>query len=324
MSQEVQIRPAEPTEVNAIARHLESGILARLQPLPSGSLRPLLGALLTDDCLIVAKAEAGPVGVAGLDLVGRQIIACHLDPAWPTAALAQPLIAAIEQHALRFGVRRLGAQILPPARPLMHALGYAAVAGQTVSGTTGVVSKSLARAAEPWMQAVFRLHEALGIAESYGQQHRFTLVADCTDLESIGSDIYRREQYLHPVAAAAWSKMRTAAAAARIDLQFVSAFRSHDYQAGLIRAKLARGQAIEQILKVSAAPGFSQHHSGRALDLTAPGCPVLEECFAQTAAYQWLSAHANAFGFRETLGKGNRHGIVWEPWHWLHVDADGV
>ena len=89
-----------------------------------------------------------------------------------------------------------------------------------------------------------------------------------------------------------------------------------DYQKELIEKKLAQGQSIENILKVSAAPGYSEHHTGRALDLNSPGCDVLEECFEDTRAFAWLSLEAAEFGFGMSYGKANAHGIAYEPWHW--------
>ena len=76
---------------------------------------------------------------------------------------------------------------------------------------------------------------------------------------------------MDPEAANAWFAMRDDAAARDLKLQVVSAYRAVSYQASIIQNKLDKGQKIEDILKVSAAPGFSEHHSGRALDLTTPG-----------------------------------------------------
>jgi D-alanyl-D-alanine carboxypeptidase len=99
-------------------------------------------------------------------------------------------------------------------------------------------------------------------------------------------------------------------------LQVVSAYRSTEYQLGILRRKLERGQTIEEILRVSAAPGYSEHHSGRALDITTPGFAALEEEFEQSPAFAWLGANAARFGFRLSYPRGNRHGIAFEPWHW--------
>src|SRR5579875_1789940 len=101
-----------------------------------------------------------------------------------------------------------------------------------------------------------------------------------------------------------------------IDLQVVSAFRSIEYQLGILERKLARGQTIDEILRVSAAPGYSEHHSGRAVDLTTPGFAALEEDFERSPAFAWLMRNASPFGFALSYPRGNPHGIAYEPWHW--------
>lgn len=121
---------------------------------------------------------------------------------------------------------------------------------------------------------------------------------------------------LTPSAARAWRKMQAAAAVDGVTLLPLSAFRSVARQATIIRRKLATGQRIEAILRVSAVPGCSEHHTGRALDLGAPGHLRLEASFARTREFRWLSRHAAKFGFHLSYPRGNRHGIVYEPWHW--------
>ena len=68
-------------------------------------------------------------------------------------------------------------------------------------------------------------------------------------------------------------------------------------QAALIAVKLRGGRGLDDILSVIAAPGFSEHHSGDALDLTKPGTEPLSEAFETTPAFDWLPAHAADFGF---------------------------
>jgi D-alanyl-D-alanine carboxypeptidase len=160
------------------------------------------------------------------------------------------------------------------------------------------------------------LHEALGIPADYGQRHDLTLQREAHRLVPVGPDLYGREQRLLAPAARAWRAMVPAAAAAGIELQLVSAYRSVAYQEGILRRKLERGKAIEDILRVSAAPGFSEHHSGRAVDLTTPGFPVLEEVFEDSEAFAWLCDYAATFGFRLSYPRGNPHGVAYEPWHW--------
>jgi D-alanyl-D-alanine carboxypeptidase len=83
-----------------------------------------------------------------------------------------------------------------------------------------------------------------------------------------------------------------------------------------VRAKLARGQSLDEILRVSAPPGYSEHHSGRALDVTTDGARPLELEFEHTAAFQWLERNAGRFGFHMSYPRQNRYGYMYEPWHW--------
>ena len=136
------------------------------------------------------------------------------------------------------------------------------------------------------------------------------------ELVSVGLDIYGREQRLTPQAAAAWNEMKAAAEQDGEIVQLVSAFRGVDYQKQIIQRKLAAGQSWEQILRVNALPGFSEHHTGRTVDVTTPGCKVLEEEFENTSAFRWLAKRAGEFGFTMTYPRGNPLGVAYEPWHW--------
>ncbi|HIE5651183.1 TPA: M15 family metallopeptidase, partial [Stenotrophomonas maltophilia] len=84
-----------------------------------------------------------------------------------------------------------------------------------------------------------------------------------------------------------------------------------------------RGLSVAEILKVNAAPGFSEHHSGHALDIGTPGDAPAEESFERTDAFAWLQAHARGHGFHLSYPRGNPHGIVYEPWHWCWRPANG-
>lgn len=139
---------------------------------------------------------------------------------------------------------------------------------------------------------------------------------EATELVSVGLDIHDREQRLTSAAAVAWTNMKTIAEKSGEILQLVSAFRSVDYQKQIIQCKLAAGQSWEQILRVSALPGCSEHHTGRTIDVTTPNSKPLEEEFEGTSAFRWLSEHANEFGFTMTYPRGNPFGIAYEPWHW--------
>lgn len=125
-----------------------------------------------------------------------------------------------------------------------------------------------------------------------------------------------RDFQMTPETAAAWGLMRSAAVRNGVIITLVSAFRSYQYQVGLIQKKLNRGQAIEDVLTVLAPPGCSEHHTGKALDLGTPGCPPVDESFEKTAAFQWLEQAGESFGFFMSYPRDNPQGYIYEPWHW--------
>jgi D-alanyl-D-alanine carboxypeptidase len=147
-------------------------------------------------------------------------------------------------------------------------------------------------------------------------QRGLEICREPTELVTAETDAEGREHLLVPAAAAAWARMVKAAGEDGVVLSIASAFRTLDRQAAIIRGKLERGAAIDQILCVSAPPGYSEHHSGRAVDVCTPGCPPLEPEFEQTEAYEWLSSHANDHGFALSYPRDNQQGYSYEPWHW--------
>jgi zinc D-Ala-D-Ala carboxypeptidase len=157
------------------------------------------------------------------------------------------------------------------------------------------------------------------IPRDYGRRRGLPLQVEATELESVGLNPDGREIRLSPKAAGPWSRMRDAAASAGITLVPISGFRSIARQREIIEAKLATGQTIESILSAVAAPGYSEHHTGRAIEIGAPGEPPLTEDFERTPTFSWLKAHAAEFGFRLSFPRGNPHGIGYEPWHWFHA-----
>lgn len=139
-----------------------------------------------------------------------------------------------------------------------------------------------------------------------------------TNLEVVQLDANGRVHYLISEAVLAWKEMQKAAINDGIDLYIVSAFRSIYYQTEIIKKKLDRGLSIDEILQVSAAPGYSEHHTGRAIDIATPNGAVLTEEFELTDAFKWLEKNANKFGYHLSFGRGNKQGYLYEPWHWCY------
>jgi D-alanyl-D-alanine carboxypeptidase len=158
--------------------------------------------------------------------------------------------------------------------------------------------------------------DALGLDAGYAERSGLRLIAEPAWLLLAGFDRYRRPLWLRADAAGAWLRMRDAAVRDGVLIEAISGYRSHAYQLGIFERKRARGLGVDDILAVNAAPGYSEHHSGHALDIGTPGEPPAEESFERTAAFSWLGDHAPAHGFTMSYPRDNPHGIVYEPWHW--------
>ena len=122
--------------------------------------------------------------------------------------------------------------------------------------------------------------------------------------------------YVLPQTKAALVNMAKEAKKAGIKLIVDSGFRSVPFQKQIIRRRLARGDDFEKIITSVAPPGYSEHHTGRAVDF----CPS-EAVFASTIAYRWLKQNAVGFGFIETHPEDSTSTGSWESWHW-HFSGD--
>lgn len=172
------------------------------------------------------------------------------------------------------------------------------------------------RVTRAYAQRVRAALRELGIDPTTLEQRGLPLQAETPRLTCAGLGTDGRDKFLAPPAARAWRSLKSRAAREGIELLLVSGYRSLEFQVALIRGKLARGMSLEQILRVNAPPGYSEHHTGRAMDIGTPNCPPLDEAFERTPAFDWLSRHASHAGFVLSYPKGNREGYLYEPWHW--------
>lgn len=162
------------------------------------------------------------------------------------------------------------------------------------------------------------MHQGLGVPADYVARHRLPLHPEAEEdrLVEIGRNHEDRPIRLLAPAATAWFTLRAAAAVDGIQLIPISGFRSIARQAEIIGGKIAAGETADAIFRYVAAPGFSEHHSGRALDIASPEHIELDADFARTAAYHWLVQHAAGFGFGLSYPENGGTGIGFEPWHW--------
>ncbi|MDE2427884.1 MAG: M15 family metallopeptidase [Burkholderiales bacterium] len=163
------------------------------------------------------------------------------------------------------------------------------------------------------------LLDECGITPHILRQRGFVPQAEATELVLAETGEDGRQYLLTPEANHSWQSMKRFAANDGVQLVMISAFRSVQRQTEIIRDKLAEGLDIQEILQVCAPPGYSEHHTGRAIDIGTPEHMDLEIAFETTPAFHWLQQHAAAFGFQLSYPPGNSAGYQYEPWHWcLH------
>lgn len=169
---------------------------------------------------------------------------------------------------------------------------------------------------DPYQERIHRELARLGISLVVIEQKGlpFYTEAACLVTAEIGTD--GQDYLMTPETANAWQTMKKTAQNEQVILEVVSSFRSIERQIAIIQNKLNRNMPIEKILTLSAPPGYSEHHTGRALDINTPGCIATEEQFEDTDAFRWLQQNAGAFGFTLSYPRDNALGFIYEPWHW--------
>ena len=133
---------------------------------------------------------------------------------------------------------------------------------------------------------------------------------------------------LRKSAAEAFNQMQAAARSEGINLVVISGFRSiKDQDYLFFEVKAERGQTASTRASVSAPPGYSEHHTGYAVDIGDAGVPAtnLSPDFENTPAYKWLEANAAHYSFEISFPRNNPQGVSYEPWHWRFVgDTDSL
>jgi len=140
--------------------------------------------------------------------------------------------------------------------------------------------------------------------------------AELVPLRSNGSILMRK------AAAKKVEEMVNAAAADGVALNVISGFRSiADQNKLLFDDTAARGEDSTKRAAVSAPPGYSEHHTGYAVDIGDGDAPSadLQFGFEQTKAFKWLKENAAHYSFEMSFAKGNPMGVSYEPWHWRFV-----
>lgn len=127
-----------------------------------------------------------------------------------------------------------------------------------------------------------------------------------------------RDEYLLPDTLSAFQEMCSDAWQNGLTLWVQSGFRSYELQTRLYNDYVAsRGKTAADTF--SARPGYSEHHTGLALDLN-----TINDSFANTAEGRWVAENCWKYGFiiRYPKDKENITGYKYEPWHLRYLGRD--
>lgn len=103
-----------------------------------------------------------------------------------------------------------------------------------------------------------------------------------------------------------------------LTINLISGYRSEERQRVLYNSYVKKSGSLEADT-YSARPGFSEHQSGLAIDMS--NTYTLTESFENTKEFEYLSNNAYKYGFilRYKKDKVYMTGYIYEPWHYRYV-----
>ena len=141
-------------------------------------------------------------------------------------------------------------------------------------------------------------------------------------------------QQLEAEAAEQYRAMAAAAAADGITLELVTGYQDVSAREAAFDARkqvyLEKGLSEEEAAAYAACvcppANASEQATGYAADILSPDCTEKNTSFADTRAYEWLSAYAAEYGFilRYPADKQDITGVMYEPWHFRYVGTDAA
>lgn len=152
------------------------------------------------------------------------------------------------------------------------------------------------------------------------------------------------EEKLDSRIADSYKQMAAAAEAAGHPLVVVSAYRSIQYQEQVFNSTVTRNMsqdnlskeaATEETKKTVTEPGYSEHHTGLAVDVVdedwynhydESASEVLDAAYGKQPGAKWLAENADKYGFIVRYPDGDEKitGITYEPWHLRYVGVENA
>jgi zinc D-Ala-D-Ala carboxypeptidase len=215
---------------------------------------------------------------------------------WAVVAILAALVAMLAGSGMAWYQSRLQVQ---GARPIQ---GVIAQSGLATEGAASTEARNRA------LQLAPTSRQLLG--------HRAYAEAPEEDLVPLSMN---REIRLRTSAAEQFEAMVQAAQRDGVQIVPLSGYRSHSEQEAIFfGVRAARGQDAQTRAEVSAPPGYSEHHTGYAVDIGDANQTNthLDQAFEDTRAYRWMDENANRYGFELSFPRNNFQQVAFEPWHW--------
>jgi D-alanyl-D-alanine carboxypeptidase len=144
-------------------------------------------------------------------------------------------------------------------------------------------------------------------------------------LEPLSSQYSIGTKLLAPAARAAFEKLCADAQSLGYALYATSAYRSYDRQAQVYAdsALPSQGGNKPDPDLTAARPGFSEHQTGLAVDVTHALSPTNEK-LEDSAVYKWYTKNAHKYGFilRYPKDRASVTGYAFEPWHLRYLGTE--
>lgn len=126
-------------------------------------------------------------------------------------------------------------------------------------------------------------------------------------------------QYLRKEAKEAFIKMHDDARLLGLNITAYGTYRSIKTQNDIWNRKVKSGRTIEDVDRLNARGGHSEHHTGLAVD-------VIKNDYSteNSREYEWYKSNAHLYGFiiRYPKGKENITGYSYEPWHLRYLGPE--
>ncbi len=150
----------------------------------------------------------------------------------------------------------------------------------------------------------------------------------------------QKDMQLQERAASPWLDMQAAAKKDGINLDLTAAYRSADEQRQIFIERLGINVSnypaiaggtydaqINQVLSMTAIPGYSRHHTGYTIDIGCQNQPAI--AFENTVCFDWLSAdnyrNAKTYGYIPSYPEGaGKQGPEPESWEYVWVGKDAL